>query len=123
AANRGKTEFLANISHEIRTPMTAIRGYADTLANPRQSPESRRNSIGIIRRNTDILMRLIDDLLDLSKAEAGRVQLERVTVPLEVLVSEVYALLESRAASRRLELTVNFRGALPRALETDPTRL
>ncbi len=123
SANRLKSEFLANVSHEIRTPMTAILGYADTLLSPQQAAEKRLGTVQIIRRNGRILMRLIDDILDLSKIEAGRLEIEREPVGLSQLVSEVYSLLLPRASEKNLDLSVHFAGALPREIASDSTRV
>jgi len=122
-ANQAKNEFLANMSHEIRTPMTAILGYAELILSP-ELPDGERNRYAeIIHANGEHLLSVINDILDVSKIEAGRMTVEpTVCSPFEV-VSEVRALMEVRAASKDLELSVENHGPIPDVVRTDPTRL
>lgn len=122
-ASRSKSEFLANISHEIRTPMTAILGYSDLLLKEDDTSKRRRNHIRIIRRNAQILMKLIDDILDLSKIEAGRFTVEKRRVDIVDLLGDVVSMLQARAIEKNLRLCVRSHSAVPRWVETDPTRL
>jgi len=122
AANRAKSVFLANMSHEIRTPMTAILGYADVLLEPGHSPSDTVDAIGVIRRNGRHLLSIINDILDISKIEAGRLTVERVECnPIQIL-SEVYSLMHVRAEEKGLALGVEFVGPIPSRIRTDPTR-
>jgi len=123
AASRSKSEFLSNISHEIRTPMTAILGYADMLLLPKLSSDEQMKNIQIIRRNVSVLMRLIDDVLDISKIESGRQILNITKSSLPELVSEAYSLLNSRAQEKNLQFNVVFIGNLPKEICTDIIRL
>lgn len=122
-ANRTKSAFLANMSHEIRTPMAAIIGYADLLLDPSQSESDRLNSVNAIRASSDHLLAIINDILDLSKIEAGEMQLERITCCPCQLVSEVASTMRVRASEKRLAFEVISEGAIPSAIQTDPTRL
>jgi len=125
-ANVAKTEFLANMSHEIRTPMTAILGFTELLAtegNLKGAPPERLNAIRTIRRNGEHLLSLINDILDISKIEVGRLDVERIRcVPAEI-VSEVVSLMQVRADSKKLGLEAEYHGKIPAWVATDPTRL
>lgn len=122
AANVAKSEFLANVSHEIRTPMTAIVGFAEVLLDSSDRAEV-VDAARTIKRNADYLLRLLNDILDLSKVEAGKLETERVLVSPVALVAEVVSLMRVRAAAKNLPLTVEYRGHLPQFVRTDPTRL
>jgi len=123
AASKSKSEFLANMSHEIRTPMNAILGFAEMLQN--KSPEecAQAGCVQIIRRNAAHLLELIDEILDLSKVEAGQITIERIECDLPALLSEVISLMRPRAAEKGLAFEVAFEGPIPRLIHTDPTRL
>ena len=122
-ASSFKTAFLSIMSHEIRTPMTAINGFADLLLRPGLSESTRLNYVQLIRRNGEHLLRISNDILDLSKVEAGRMSVENVpTAPVEV-VSQVLSLLRPRAIEKGIELELKYDGAIPSRVQTDPTRL
>jgi PAS domain S-box-containing protein len=122
AANRAKSEFLANMSHEIRTPMTAVLGYANLLAEDEQDPE-KLGFLRIIRRNGNFLLEIINDILDLSKIEAGKLEIIRQRFEVHDLVFEVCSMMQVRAAERKIRLDVEFPQAIPAAIESDPKRL
>jgi signal transduction histidine kinase len=123
SANRAKTEFLANISHEIRTPMTSILGYAELLGEPECQTAERLELVGTIRRNADHLLAIIDDLLDISKLESGKLTIERAKFSPRELALKVISLLHMRAEEKNLRLAVEFQSVLPRIIESDPVRL
>ena len=125
-ANRAKSEFLANMSHEIRTPMTAILGYADLLGDDGtwvNDPARRSEAVRAIRGNARHLLGIINDVLDMSKIEAGHLGLDRVGVHVADLVHDVVSMLRQRAESHGLALEVIFETAIPKTLQTDPNRL
>lgn len=126
AVCRSKSEFLANMSHEIRTPMTAILGFAETLLDEPESHCSqaeRRRAIETIRRNGEHLLALINDILDLSKIEAGKIDVARTRCVPANLLAEVRALMRLRAEEKQLPLTIEYRGPIPERIDTDPLRL
>jgi signal transduction histidine kinase/DNA-binding response OmpR family regulator len=125
-ANRTKSEFLANISHEIRTPMTAILGYSELLDEEWKAsaaPEELQRGIATVHRNGVHLLGIINDLLDLSRIEAGKLELERIGFsPLEVC-NDAIELLRVRAEARDLELRLRVDPPIPGRVRGDPTRL
>jgi signal transduction histidine kinase/CheY-like chemotaxis protein len=122
-ANLAKSEFLANMSHEIRTPMTAILGFAETMLDSDQTEPDRLNCIHTIRRNGDYLLGLINDILDLSKIEAGKMAIESVAVEPCRIVAEVVSLMHVRADAKGLSFKTEYIGAIPATIHGDPTRL
>jgi signal transduction histidine kinase/ActR/RegA family two-component response regulator len=123
AASRSKSEFLANMSHEIRTPMTAMLGYADLLAEPDHGASERADCIRIIRQNGEHLLAILNDILDLSKIEAGRMTLERADCSLLQIIEEIYSLMQPRAVEHGVILRTDYRFPLPRIINCDPLRL
>lgn len=123
AATRAKSEFLANMSHEIRTPMTAILGHAELLRVERPSADQISNSAMAIQRNGEHLLQLINDILDLSKIEAGKLSIEQTRCSPFELLSEVRSMMAVRAAARGLSFDLAFEGSVPEFLDSDPTRL
>ena len=122
-SNRFKSAFFANISHEIRTPLTAINGFAELLMNPARTEEERQQDARVIRRNGEHLLTLINDILDQSKIEAGKMSVERILCCPAGVVGEVCSMVRQRAAEKGLTLDVNFVGPIPKMVRTDPTRL
>ena len=123
SANRFKSEFLANMSHEIRTPMAAIMGHADMLLDGALPQSDRLEAIHTIRRQSEHLLTIINDILDLSKIEAGKMEVERIDCDPCQVADDVTSLMRVRAIERGIHLDLQFRGPLPRTIRTDPTRL
>ncbi len=122
SADRAKSEFLANMSHEIRTPLTAILGFADTLAEKTIDDEG-KDAVSTIRRNGTFLLELINDILDLSKVEAGKMEVESIEASPGHVVAEVASLMGVRADEYRVDLKFECVGPIPESIHTDPTRL
>ena len=123
AANRAKSDFLANMSHEIRTPMTAIIGYTDLLLEPDQCVSERLNHINVVRRNAEYLLAIVNDILDISKIEAGQLVTERVATDPCQIIREVASMMRVRALERKIDLLVRLDGPVPSTIHSDPTRL
>ncbi len=122
-ASRAKSRFLANMSHEIRTPMTAILGYAELLSDPALSPSSRNDHLAVIRRSGEHLLALINDVLDLSKIESGKLLPEMGRCSLVGLLAEVAHIMRPRCEQRRIALSVEYRSPMPETILTDSARL
>jgi PAS domain S-box-containing protein len=124
AANRAKSDFLANMSHEIRTPMNAILGFAELLRRGWQNnPQDTRRHLDTILGSGRHLLALINDILDLSKVEAGRMEVERVPCAVHEVVHEVADIMRLRAEEKGVQLRVVFPEPLPAQVLTDPARL
>ena len=123
AANAAKSAFLANISHELRTPLGAILGYAELIQEPESDAVKRAEFADTILRNGHQLAKLVDDLLDLSKVEAGKIEIETLSFKPTQLFDDVIELLKLPAQKKSLNLKVIFRDQVPKDLISDPTRI
>jgi signal transduction histidine kinase/ActR/RegA family two-component response regulator len=123
AADRAKSEFLANMSHEIRTPMTAILGFADYLDDSTLDRTGSQDALQTIKRNGEHLLAIINDILDLSKIESGKLVIEQVRCSPRQIVADVIELLQVRIAAKGFAATTHFDPRVPQHVLTDPTRL
>ncbi len=124
AANRAKSEFLANMSHEIRTPMNAILGFTELLRRGygKTERESTRY-LNTIHHSGRHLLALINDILDLSKVEAGRLEVERVACAPHAIVGQALRELEIKAREKNIDLSFNAADPVPSTVQSDPARL
>jgi signal transduction histidine kinase/ActR/RegA family two-component response regulator len=122
-ASKLKSQFLANMSHEIRTPLGAIMGFLDLIRDPALTPEERDQFITIVTRNSVQLMRIIDDILDLSKVESGKMELELLEFSLADLIFDVAALMDLKAREKGISFDVQLSPSLPKKIGSDPGRI
>ncbi len=125
-AGQAKTEFLANMSHEIRTPMTAILGFTDVLATKlgkNANEKSALECVEIIRRNGQNLLEIINDILDITKIESGKMEAEKVPLNPSRLAVDVVALLRGHARERKLSLDLVFTTPMPENIQSDPLKI
>lgn len=122
-ASQAKSMFLANMSHEIRTPLTAIIGFSEALLDVNQGMSERIESIRTINRAGNHLLGVINDILDLSKIEAGRLEVESRAVAVLDMIDEVSSLAQVQAAAKGIEFRVETTFPLPRYIRSDSVRL
>jgi signal transduction histidine kinase/ActR/RegA family two-component response regulator len=122
-ANRSKTEFLANMSHEIRTPMTAILGFSELLQSESISPEETHRCLDTVVRNGKHLLAVINQILDLTKIEAGQFEVEQAECNLLELVDDIERLFRPQAEAKGINFTTLIAGELPDSIISDRTRL
>jgi PAS domain S-box-containing protein len=122
-ATRAKSEFLANMSHEIRTPMTAILGYTDLILDPASNALDFVDHVETIKNNAKHLMTIINDILDVSKIESGRMEIEQISTNPKAIIDEVLELMVPLAQEKGLEFSCTNRNEIPTQMITDPTRL
>jgi PAS domain S-box-containing protein len=124
AANQAKSDFLANMSHEIRTPMNAILGFTEVLKRGFARDEAdRQKYLETIHSSGSHLLQLINDILDLSKIESGRLEIERIRIAPHQIVQEVVRILSVKAEEKGIALEFAAEGPIPASIVSDPTRL
>lgn len=123
AANRAKSEFLANMSHELRTPLNAIIGFAQILLRDDQLDPNHRENLKILNRSGEHLLALINDVLEMSKIEAGRVNLNPQSIDLHHLLRSLEEMLRLRAQAKALQLVFDCDPAVPQFIKTDEGKL
>jgi PAS domain S-box-containing protein len=123
AANRAKSVFLANMSHELRTPLNAILGFSSLIGRDADLSSSQRQNIEIINRSGEHLLTLINDVLEIAKIEAGKLQLEISSFDFSSMVRDVVDMMRLRAQGKGLQLVLEMASECPRYLEGDEARL
>ncbi len=121
-ANQAKSQFLANMSHEIRTPMNSVMGYLQLLRIHESRPDQLA-TIGKMMESANILLSVINDILDVSKIEAGKLELENIQFALRPAIEAAVSPLAFRAAAKGVEFNVTFSEDVPEIVEGDPLRL
>ncbi len=123
AANKAKSVFLANMSHELRTPLNAILGFSSVIQKDAQLPASQRRNLEIINRSGEHLLTLINDVLEMAKIDAGRIQLEEVPFDLGGMVRDVTDMMSARAHEKGLQLLIDQTSEFPRFIIGDEARI
>ncbi len=123
AANQAKSRYVVGLSHELRTPLNAVMGYAQILERDAQLPENRRGSAQVIRRSAEHLSGLIDGLLDISKIEAGRLQVYSNEINIQDFLDQIVDMFRLQAEAKGLEFRHSRAEALPTYVRTDEKRL
>lgn len=122
-ANRAKSEFLANMSHELRTPLNAILGFAQVMSHDNSLSSEHQENLAIINRAGEHLLNLINDILEISKIEAGRTTLNISSFNLIRLLESLEEMLRSRTLSKGIELVFEYTCNIPQYVQTDESRL
>ncbi len=123
AANDAKSQFLANISHEIRTPLTAIVGYADLIRYKQLSTKEQDGAVQDILQASKHLSSIINNILDISKIEANKLEIEILPTSLFHILNSVVSIATGQAKEKGLAFKLNYQFPLPKSIYTDPTRL
>ncbi len=122
SANRAKSEFLSNMSHEIRTPMNAIIGFSE-LTSKMDLPQKALYNINVIQKSANALISIINDILDLSKIEAGKLEIKKEVINIENLVEDTFAIFTLKAQNKNLFFDISLDENIPKALIIDEGRV
>lgn len=122
-SNRSKSFFLANMSHEIRTPIGIIMGFVDILNSTSLSEEEKTHNMAIIKRNCRQLLNIIDDILDISKVEAGQIKIRKEFINTTELLQDLKSILRLKVEDKNIEIDVKISGKVPSTFFSDNTRL
>ena len=122
SANNMKSEFLANMSHEIRTPMNAIIGFTDLLQKDLKDP-THQNYVRSVQDSSKILLTIINDILDLSKVEAGKLEIEYIPTDIRIIANEIESIFMQKAKARALHLNIVVDKSVPKTLIIDEVRV
>ena len=121
-ANKMKSQFLANMSHEIRTPMNAIIGFTDLLEKDLKD-STHRNYVRSVQDSSKILLTIINDILDLSKVEAGKLELEYIPTDMKTIANEIESIFAQKAKARAIHLNIVVDSSVPNTLIIDEVRI
>jgi PAS domain S-box-containing protein len=122
-ANRSKSQFLANMSHELRTPLNAILGFTQLMTRQGPLDRDQRHHLGVIQNSGEHLLQLINEILDMSKIEAGHIQLNPTQFDLHHLLESIQGMFQLRASQKFLDLTIERQDAVPQCIEADEGKL
>ncbi|MDJ1182475.1 ATP-binding response regulator [Roseofilum casamattae] len=122
-ANKAKSQFIANMSHELRSPLNAILGFAQIMTRSQTLPSEHQENVGIINRSGEHLLTLINNVLDLSKIEAGRITLNEKNFDLHRLLDDLHDMFQLKASDKGLQLLLESEEHLPRYIRTDEVKL
>jgi PAS domain S-box-containing protein len=122
-ASRAKSEFLANVSHEIRTPLGAMLGFAEILKDDNTLTTDQRHSVDTVLRNGHQLLRIVNEILDISKIESDKIQLENIAFGVRELLEDVVHLLRVKAEEKGIELRLKISGSVRDQIISDPGRI
>ncbi|MBF0376518.1 MAG: response regulator [Desulfamplus sp.] len=123
AANRAKSNFLANMSHELRTPLNAIIGFSQLMERDKDSTENQRETVSTIMRSGMHLLTLINDILEMSKIEAGKIEVQYEDFDFFQMIQDIVSMTQSRVVDKGLELIVDIDPAIPQYIKSDQQKL
>lgn len=122
-ASQTKSAFIANMSHEVRTPLTAIIGFGESILEGNHSETEKLEAVRTVIRNGRHLLTIINDILDMSKMEAGKLDVERIRMSPFLLLTDIESLVGMQARDKGLDFTIQYAFPLPEMITSDPTRL